>query len=76
MVKRAKEHPELINEEYSNLKMLKQLIDDYIKGRDITIKVVILKDFSKELETILDKSKPKIFPKIGGDKTEKNDKTE
>ena len=76
MVKRAKEHPELISEEYTNLKMLKQLIDDYVKGKETTIKIVILKDFSKELETILDKSKPKIFPKIGGDKTEKNDKTE
>lgn len=76
MVKRAKENPELISEEYPNLKMLKQLIDDYVKGKETTIKIVILKDFSKELETILDKSKPKIFPKIGGDKTEKNDKTE
>ena len=70
MIKRAKEHPEIVEEEYNNMKTLKQLIDDYIKGKDITIKIVILKDFSKELGSVLERAKPKIFPKLGGDKTE------
>ena len=70
MIKRAKEHPEIIEEEYNNIKLLKQLMDDYMKGKDITIKIVTLKDFSKELGMILEKAKPKIFPKLSADKTE------
>ena len=34
-----------------------QVIDDYIKGKDIGIKIVMLKEFSKDLGTILEKYK-------------------
>ena len=40
-----------------NIKTLKQVIDDYIKGKDIGIKVVMLKEFSNDLGTILEKYK-------------------
>ena len=74
LIKRAKDHPELVDEEFTNLKMLKQLIDDYIKGKGVTIKVVILRDFSKELGAILDKSpKTKLFTKLSTDKSDKSE---
>ena len=40
-----------------NIKQLKQVIDDYTRGKDISIKLVMLKDFSKDLGKILDKYK-------------------
>ena len=53
IVKRAKENPEIMKEEKSNLSKLKRLIDEYISGKDITIKVVLMKEFSKELGDII-----------------------
>jgi len=47
--------------EVKNLKVLKQIIDEYIRGKIITIKIVLLKEISKELEIIL-KEKFKINP--------------
>ena len=38
-------------------------MDDYIHGKDISIKIVMLKDFSKELGYILDKYKTPFLPK-------------
>ena len=46
-----------IEPEMKNIRQLKQIIDDYIKGKDMGIKIVMLKEFSKELGTILDKYK-------------------
>ena len=37
------------------------VIDDYAKGKDISIKLVMLKDFSKDLGKILDKYKSSLF---------------
>jgi len=53
MLKRAELHPEIVSEEKKNMKGLKQLIDDYLKGKDTTIKTVILKGFSKDLEKLI-----------------------
>lgn len=44
-----------------NIKQLKQIIDDYLKGKDVSIKIVMLKEFSKELGYILDKYKTPLF---------------
>ena len=38
-------------------------MDDYIKGKDIGIKIVMLEEFSKDLGYILDKYKMGIFTK-------------
>ena len=52
-----------------NIKLLKQVIDDYLKGKDQSIKIVMLKEFSNSLGIILDKYKISSFlPK----KEEKN----
>jgi len=38
-----------------NIRQLKQVIDDYTRGKDNSIKLVMLKDFSKDLGKILEK---------------------
>ena len=53
IVKRAKENPNVLREEKLNLGKLKRLMDEYISGKDITIKVVLMKEFSKELGDII-----------------------
>lgn len=53
IVKRAKENPDVLREEMLNLGKLKRLMDEYISGKDITIKVVLMKEFSKELGDII-----------------------
>ena len=40
-----------------NIKQLKQIIDDYLKGKEPSIKIVMLKEFSNSLGYILDKYK-------------------
>ena len=60
---RANRYTKEIEPEMKNIKQLKQVIDDYLKGKDPSIKVVMLKDFSKELGYILDKYKISFLPK-------------
>ena len=55
IIKRARENPEVLTEEMLNLSKLKRLMDEYISGKDITIKVVLLREFAKELGEIIDK---------------------
>ena len=63
LVNRAEKYTKEIEQEMKNIKLLKQVTDDYIKGKDTTIKIVMLKDFSKELGYILDKYKTSFLPK-------------
>ena len=58
LINRANKYTKEIEPEMKNIKQLKQVIDDYIKGKDISIKMVMLKEFSKDLGYILDKYKP------------------
>ena len=44
-----------IQPEIKNISQLKQIIDDYTSAKDNSIKVVMLKDFSKALGIITDK---------------------
>ena len=60
---RANKYTKEIEPEMKNIKQLKQIIDDYIKGKGITIKMVTLKEFSKDLDYILDKYKLTLFAK-------------
>ena len=53
IIKRANENPDVKNEELVNLTKLKRLMDEYINGKDITIKVVLLKEFAKELGEVV-----------------------
>ena len=49
IIKRQSENPNIANEERDNLIRLKKIMDEYIDGKDTTIKIVLLKEFSKEL---------------------------
>ena len=57
LLDRANKYPKQIEPEMKNIKQLKQVIDDYLKGKEPTIKIVMLKEFSKSLEQILGKYK-------------------
>ncbi len=63
LVNRVKLYQAEIEPEMKNIKQLKQLIDDYTKNKDATIKIVMLREFSKDLEYILDQYK---VPILGG----------
>ena len=53
MIKRAKQHPEILKEEMKNMNSLKRMITDYLKGKETTIKTVIMKGFAKDLDQII-----------------------
>jgi len=57
LLDRAEKYTKEIEPEMKNIKQLKQIIDDYIKGKDMGIKIVMLKEFSRDLGIILDKYK-------------------
>ena len=63
LLNRANKYTKEIEPEIKNIKQLKQLLDDYLRGKSITIKMVTLKEFSKDLGYILDKYKPSLFGK-------------
>ena len=63
LLDRAKKYKTQIEPEMKNIKKLKQVMDDYIEGKEPTIKIVMLEEFSKELENILDLYKPNFLSK-------------
>ena len=63
LVDRADRYPKKIEPEMKNIKQLKQVTDDYLKGKEPTIKIVMLKEFSKSLGYILDKYKLTFLPR-------------
>ena len=60
LVNRANLYPDKIEPEMKNIEQLKQIIDDYTDSKTNSIKIVMLKEFSKGLETILSKYKVSI----------------
>ena len=67
LLNRANLYTDKIEPEMKNIKQLKQIIDDYTKSKENSIKLVMLKDFSKALGSILDKYKT---PLLGSTKEE------
>lgn len=55
LIDRANRYQKKNEPEMENIKKLKQIIDDYIEGKDLSIKIVMLKEFSESLEYFLDK---------------------
>ena len=51
---RAKKHTKEIEPEIDNMIKLKQIVHDYIDGKQSSIKIVILEDFEKGLDNILE----------------------
>ena len=52
---RVERYHDEIEPEMPNIRKLKQIIDDYIQGKDTSIKIVMLQEFSNELGNILSK---------------------
>ncbi len=63
LVDRVNKYKNEIEPEMKNIKQLKTTIDEYLKGKNVVIKNVMLKEFSKELGYILDKYKIGLFSK-------------
>lgn len=63
LIDRANRYAKQIEPEMKNIKQLKQIIDDYLKGKNPTIKIVMLREFSKDMGYILDKYKMSFLPK-------------
>lgn len=63
LIDRADRYTKKIEPEMKNIKQLKQIIEDYLKGKEPSIKIVMLKDFSNSLGYILDKYKLSFLPK-------------
>ena len=63
LLDRAERYTSQIEPEMKNIKYLKQIIEDYIKEKEPTIKIVLLKDFANSLGYILDKYKTSFLPK-------------
>lgn len=56
LIKRARKNKNIFKEEFSNMYKLCNIIDDYVSDKRITIKIVVLKEFSKELRKVLDEN--------------------
>ena len=73
LLNRAEKYTKEIEPEIENIKQLKIILDDYTKGKDINIKNVVIKEFSKDLVYILDKYKERFSQfKRNEDKKEDN----
>ena len=54
LVTRFKKYTNELSIEIPFIKKLKKVLDDYCKGKEIGIKIVMIKEFSDDLNTILD----------------------
>ena len=57
LVSRANKNKAVIIEEQENMHKLKQIIDDYVADKQITIKTVVLEEFSKAIDFIINLAK-------------------
>ncbi len=54
LVDRARKNEEVMKPELAFIIKLKKVIDNYYQARDVSIKMVMLKEFSNDLQTIID----------------------
>ena len=62
LLDRAKRYGDCLQDELPNLKKLKQVMDDYIDGKEPTIKMVILQEFADELGNVIKEYTKKAQP--------------
>ena len=55
MVERSKKYKDILEPELKNIIQLRNVIDEYTKGKNISIKIIMLKEFAKELELMISK---------------------
>ena len=61
LIDRAKKYTDKLKSEYTFMKQLKNVLEDYCKGKEINIKIVMLREFSRDLGIVIDLYKPPIF---------------
>ena len=54
LLERAKKHTNELKSELKNITKLKDIIEQYLKGKETTIKTVMLSELSKDLEIIIE----------------------
>ena len=59
LLNRAEQYKSELEPETKNLTQLKQVIEDYIKGKDTSIKMVMLREFASDLGIVLEKYQTK-----------------
>ena len=59
LIKRVETYRKEIEPEKENMKALKKLIDEYTEEKENSIKIVMLKEFSRDLDYILEKYEAK-----------------
>ena len=60
LLDRAVKNGNMLQEELPNLKKLKQVMDNYVDGKEPTIKMVMLQDFTKELGNVINEYESQI----------------
>ena len=60
LLDRAIKNGNMLQEELPNLKKLKQVMDNYVDGKEPTIKMVMLQDFTKELGNVINEYESQI----------------
>ena len=58
LIDRANRYTDNLVEEYSFMNNLKSVLEDYCRGKENTIKIVMLKEFSRDLGKVLELYKP------------------
>ena len=59
LLNRAEQYKRELEPEAKNIAQLKQVIEDYIKGKDTSIKMVMLREFAADLGIVLEKYQTK-----------------
>lgn len=54
LIDRARKNTEILKCEYNFMKRLKKVLEDYCRGKEINIKIVMLREFARDLETVID----------------------
>ena len=64
LIDRAKKNSDKLKEEYNFMKQLKKALEDYCRGKDTNIKIVMLKEFYRDLGIVIDLYKPTFFGNV------------
>ena len=61
LIDRAKKHKDELAPEVDFIKKLQRTLEDYCRGKDVSIKIVMLREFSNDLNTILELYNDSVF---------------
>ncbi len=54
LIDRARKNTDILKCEYKFIKRLKNVLEDYCRGKEINIKLVMLREFARDLGTVID----------------------